>query len=74
MTTHTRYILKHRRGSMFSSVLPAEQLGFPMETLAVVHASSEDEVRDRAGLVLERFAGAGKGVLPGPERRLAHVA
>lgn len=74
MITHTRYILKHRRGSIFSSILAAERLGFAMETLAVVHASTEDEVRERAGLVLEGFAGAGKGYLPGPERRLARVA
>jgi hypothetical protein len=74
MTPHTRYILKHRRGSMFSSILPAERLGFAMETLAVVHASSEGEVRARARLVLEGFAGAGTGYLPGPEHRLARVA
>lgn len=74
MKTHTRYILRHRRGSIFSSILAAERLGFPMETLAVVHASTEPEVRERAELVREGFAGAGKGYLPGPEHRLARVA
>jgi hypothetical protein len=74
MTTHTRYILRHRRGSIFSSILAAEGLGFAMETLAVVHAASDGEVRERAELVRESFAGAGKGYLPGPERRLPRVA
>lgn len=74
MSAHKRYILKHRRGSIFSSILAAERLGFPMETLAVVHAATEREVRERAELVRESFAGAGKGYLPGPERALLRVA
>jgi hypothetical protein len=74
MTTHTRYILRHRRGSIFSSILSAERLGFAMETLAVVHAASDGEARERAELVRESFAGAGKGYLPGPERSLPRVA
>ena len=74
MTTHTRYILRHRRGSIFSSILSAERLGFAMETLAVVHAANDREARERAELVRESFAGAGKGYLPGPERPLPRVA
>lgn len=74
MAEHTRYVLRHARGSIFSSSLPANGLGFTMETLAVVHASTEREVRERAELVRESFAGAGKGYLPGPERTLARVA
>lgn len=71
---HTRYVLKHRRGSIFSSVLAAENLGFTMETLAVVHALSEREVRERAELVRASFAAAAKGYLPGSEPPLARVA
>jgi hypothetical protein len=74
MTTHTRYVLRHRRGSIFSSRLAAERLGFAMETLAVVHAASDGEVRQRAEMVRERFAAAGKGYLPGAERQLFRVA
>lgn len=72
--SHTRYILRHGRGSLFSSFLAAEQLSFPMETLAVVHAPTEGEVEERADLVRQSFAAAGKGYLPGPEPRLARVA
>jgi hypothetical protein len=74
MAEHTRHVLRHSRGSIFSSVLAAEELSFSMETLAVVHARTEKEVIERAELVREGFAGAGKGYLPGPERRLARVA
>jgi hypothetical protein len=74
MTTHNRYVLKHRRGGIFSSVLAAERLGFAMETLAVVHAPTEREARERAELVRQSFAAAGKGYLPGPQRMLARVA
>ena len=74
MAEHTRYVLRHTRGSIFSSILPAAELTFSMETLAVVHAATEREVMERAELVRESFAGAGKGYLPGPERPLARVA
>ena len=74
MTTHTRYILKHRRGSIFASILAPGRLTFPMEMLAVVHAASEREVQERADLVRESFAAAGKGYLPGPECALRQVA
>lgn len=74
MAEHTRYVLRHARGSIFSSILPANGLGFAMETLAVVHASTEREARERAELVRESFAGAGQGYLPGPERTFARVA
>lgn len=71
---HTRYILRHSRGSLFASILPASRLGFAMETLAVVHAATEVELRERAELVRESFAAAGKGYIPGPERSFARVA
>ena len=74
MATHTRYVLKHRRGSIFSSLLAAERLSFAMETLAVVHAPTDREARERAELVRESFAAAGKGYLPGPPRPLQRVA
>ena len=74
MTTHTRYVLKHPRGSIFASIRAAERLTFVMETLAVVHASSDREARERAELVRQSFAAAGKGYLPGPEPALARVA
>lgn len=74
MAEHTRFVLRHARGSIFSSVLAAEELGFSMETLAVVHAATEREANERAELVRESFAGAGKGYLPGPERNLPRVA
>jgi hypothetical protein len=74
MVEHTRYVLRHARGSIFSSILAADQLTFSMETLAVVHAGTEREVVERAALVRESFAGAGKGYLPGPERSFARVA
>ncbi len=74
MAQYTRYVLRHPRGSIFSSILAAHDLTFTMETLAVVHAATEHEVIERAELVCESFAGAGKGYLPGPERRLARVA
>jgi hypothetical protein len=72
--THRRYVLRHGRGSLFSSFLAAERLSFPMETLAVVHAATEREAQERADLVRQSFAAAGKGYLPGPEPRLARVA
>jgi hypothetical protein len=74
MTTHNRYVLKHRRGGIFSSILAADQLSFAMETLAVVHAATEREAHERAELVRQSFAAAGKGYLPGPQRTLAQVA
>lgn len=74
MKTQTRYILRHQRGSIFSSIVAPERLSFPMETLAIVHAPSERELRERADLVRESFAGAGQGYLPGPQRELPRVA
>lgn len=74
MAEHTRYVLRHSRGSIFSSILAARELSFSMETLAVVHAETEREVIERAELVREGFAGAGKGYLPGLERSLRRVA
>ena len=74
MTTHIRYVLKHPRGSIFASILAAERLAFVMETLAVVHAASDREARERAELVRRSFAAAGKGYLPGPEPALPRVA
>jgi hypothetical protein len=74
MTTHTRFVLKHPRGAIFASILPAERLNFTMETLAVVHGRSDREARERAELVRRSFAAAGKGYLPGPEKALPRVA
>jgi hypothetical protein len=72
---HIRFVLRHPgRGSLFASRLPADTLGFPMETLAVVHAATETEARERAELVRRSIAAAGKGYLPGPEIELARVA
>jgi hypothetical protein len=74
MNSHTRYILRHPRGSIFASILASEQLTFAMETLAVVHAPTDHEAAERAELVRQSFAGAGKGYLPGPSPDLARVA
>lgn len=72
---HTRFVLRHPgRGSLFSSRIPAAELTFPMETLAVVHGATEIEARERADLVRRSIAAAGKGYLPGPEIELARVA
>lgn len=71
---HTRYILRHPRGSIFASRLAAAALGFPMEVLAAVHAPTEREVLERAELVRQSFAAAGKGYRPGAEKPLPRVA
>ena len=70
----TRYVLRHRRGSLFVSKLAPERLSFPMETLAVVHGSTVAEATERAELVRRSIAAAGRGYLPGPEIELARVA
>ena len=71
---HTRYVLRHRRGSLFASKIPADRLSFPMETLAVVHGATAAEAGERADLVRRSIAAAGRGYLPGPEIELARVA
>jgi hypothetical protein len=71
---HTRYVLRHARGSLFASRLAPTSLGFSMETLAVVDGATETETADRAELVRQAIAAAGRGYVPGRLPALARVA